>query len=203
MYDTMNGFLWPTGDTECRRLVFAETAKLDKALKYVAHKRVCVQAGGNCGVFPKYLSPLFGMVYSFEPHPENFHCLAHNVPESNVVKLQAALGDRHGMIRLELSERERTNYGAFYMRDGGEIPLLRVDDLDLAACDLLVLDIEGAEAQALRGAASTIRRFHPVIMIEEKGLSSMFDEPAGAAEAWCAANGYSVAERMPRDIIFV
>ena len=195
----MNGFRWPTRDTECRKAVFSETAKLDKALGYVATRQVCVQAGGNCGVFPKHLSPLFRVVYTFEPHPENFHCLAHNVPESNVVKIQAALGEQHGMIHLELTEREKTNYGAFYMRDGGDIPVLLVDDLHLDACDLLVLDIEGAELQALRGAAHTIRKFRPVILLEEKGLSSRYGERP--VERWCSQQGYRVVERMLRDII--
>lgn len=197
----MNGFLWPSKDTECRKVVFSETAKIDKALKHTDKRNVCVQAGGNCGVFPKHLAPLFTTVYTFEPHPDNFHCLAHNVPESNVIKMQAALGERHAMIHLELSEHEETNYGAFYMRDGGSIPVLLVDDLDLDACDLLVLDVEGAEAQALRGAAHTIRRFHPVLLLEEKGLSSKFGEWTGTVEDWCSHQGYKVVERMPRDII--
>lgn len=195
----MNGFRWPTRDTECRKVVFSETAKLDKALKYTDKRGVCVQAGGNCGVFPKHLSPLFRTIYTFEPQPENFHCLACNVPESNVVKIQAALGEQHGMIHLELSEHEKTNYGAFYMRDGGDIPVLLVDDLYLDACDLLVLDIEGAELQALRGAAHAIRKFRPVILLEEKGLSSRYGERP--VERWCSEQGYQVVERLPRDII--
>ena len=201
IFEMINGFLWPSRDTECKKVVFSETAKIDKALRHTNGRAVCVQAGGNCGVFPKYLSPLFGTVYTFEPHPDNFHCLASNVPEANVIKMQAALGERHGMIHMELTEREKTNYGAFYMRDGGDIPVLLVDDLHLDTCDLIILDIEGAEGEALRGAAHTIRRFHPTLLLEEKGLSVRYGK--ASVEEWCVQQGYTVVDRMLRDIILI
>ena len=48
----------------------------------------------------------------------------------------------------------------------GNIPQFMIDDLDLSDCDLIWLDLEGYELQALAGALNTIEKFNPVIMAE-------------------------------------
>jgi len=44
--------------------------------------------------------------------------------------------------------------------------LRAIDDLGLAACHLLKLDIEGMEVEALRGAEQTVRAHRPLIYVE-------------------------------------
>jgi hypothetical protein len=57
--------------------------------------------------------------------------------------------------------------GGFYVNeDSGNTPTLRIDDLNLAYCDFIQLDVEGYQLYALMGAINTIKKFRPVISIE-------------------------------------
>jgi hypothetical protein len=60
------------------------------------------------------------------------------------------------------------------MEGRGAIPTLEVDDFKLSDVDLIMLDIEGSEFRALRGAEATIRRCRPLIVFEDKGLGAQF-----------------------------
>ena len=73
----INGFYWPDHDRDCHPVVPNQLSDLDYALNYTKQNKVCIQAGGNVGVWPKKLSTIFDVVYTFEPDPENFNCLAH------------------------------------------------------------------------------------------------------------------------------
>lgn len=130
-------------------------------------RAVAVQAGGNCGMYPRLLSDHFQLVYTFEPDPLNFLCLTLNCQKDNIIKMQAALGDEHKMIVVNRAPIE--NVGMHQVTDGagyGFIPQLRIDDLVLPACDLIQLDVELYEIFALRGALETINKFKPTIVVE-------------------------------------
>lgn len=132
-------------------------------------RRVIVQAGGNCGAYIKKYAELFDHVYTFEPHPVNFYCLNLNVTEPNVHKFQAAVGYERNLVcvKNDINFGDGTNNaGAYYVREGGNIPTLRIDDLNLQVCDAIQLDIEGFEYFALRGAEETIKRCRPIIVLE-------------------------------------
>ena len=60
------------------------------------------------------------------------------------------------------------NFGAVTVGDseGVEVPLMTVDQLNLARCDLIKVDAEGFEPQTMLGAYKTIEKFKPVIYLE-------------------------------------
>jgi FkbM family methyltransferase len=195
--------LWPMYDRECARAVFGETAKLAPVVELCKKRDVVVQAGGNCGVFPLALSQLFGNVYTFEPDPANFVALAVNTANvPNIVKMQAALGDKPQLVGLINDENE--NCGSLRITFKGIVPTLRIDDLGLFDCDLIYLDIEGRELSALMGARKTIQNKKPVIVIEDKGLSSHYGVPQGAAVLWLQETfNYRVHSKLARDVVLV
>lgn len=208
-YITYKGWLWPRKDRHARKAIIDRKSYEDisRAMPHVTGTRSVVQAGGNCGVWASKLSPLFANVYTFEPDPVNFTALAVNTaPFHNVHRFQCALSDVREHL---LMGRDRAdNVGAY--RIGGTTPTsdgiaaIRLDDLGLAELDLLLLDIEGYEVRALRGARNTIVQCLPVIMIEDKGLDAKHHGiERGAAVAFLEGLGYEVKERVARDVILV
>lgn len=194
----IDGIWWPDEDVECHRVVPGQVKDLEKALKYVKKHDLCVQAGGNVGIWPLYLANIFDEVLTFEPDADNFECLKQNIQfVGNISAHHQAIGKEEGWCGLDKDPR---NAGAHQIIEGGFIPISSIDSFELEACDFIVLDIEGSEPQALEGAKETIKQFKPVIMIEDKGLSERYGVPKGWSESF---PGYTVAEKVHRDVILI
>lgn len=134
-----------------------------------ARKRACVQAGGHVGLWPLRLAPRFRKIYTFECDPLAFEALARNVQGREIAAYPYALGER----------RETKNFSYYTGRTAvgtmedvkaegdlmTQVQVVTIDELeeDVAA---IVLDIEGYEPWALRGARETIERCRPLIMCE-------------------------------------
>lgn len=142
-----------------------QTSHKSKYQMYCRKFDVVVCAGGNQGMYPLLFSSMFKTVYTFEPDPLNFFCLTLNCQTDNVVKMQCALGSSHKMISVQ-RDPTMTNTGTHAVVQGGYIPQLMLDDLDLHDLDLLQLDVEGYEYEVLKGAIRTITMFKPLISVE-------------------------------------
>ena len=199
----IRGYWFPENDTHCHQVVIDSVKDVERALAYVEHKGVAVQAGGNVGTWPKYLAAQFDVVYTAEPEINNFRCLMNNVTEDNIVPLHVAFGQTHELIKVGLTNKERDNTGAYFVDGEGIVPTIRIDDLALKGCDLIQLDIEGYELFALMGGEETIKKYRPVIMLEDKGLSEKYQYQKGAVVKYLEPLGYKLAESIKRDIILV
>jgi len=186
----IDGLWWPDFDVRCRNAVVPEcAAAMSVVLPLVKEKRVCVQAGGNVGVYPLALAKVFDRVITFEPDEDNWLCLRRNVVLPNVMTLEAALGSENGMCGMLRIDTD--NCGSHKTLPGTSIPVRTIDSLALVQCDLIWLDIEGAEADAINGARATIEKFSPIIVLEEKGLGAKADLP-----------GYSRLMRIGNDTVY-
>lgn len=193
------GFDVPIDDVECCEVVFTRVTDLNEAYGFCRKFDIAVQAGGNFGYWPMKLAEKFQTVYTFEPDPVNFSCMCRNIGDiQNIIKIQAGLGHMSDCVELK---RERKNAGAHYVRGKGMLPIIRIDDLALRGCDLIVLDIEGMELNALLGAMATIDAYRPVIHVEDKGLSERYGTEQGKIEEWLSDFGYQVRARPHRDVI--
>jgi len=101
-------------------------------------------------------------VIAFEPSPRNHHLLTMNVALNglNFVEIhQVAAGDSEGKVRFT---ENRINSGNSRVCEAGEVevPVSRLDTVlsSQTAIDLLVMDTEGFEVRALRGAAAILKR---------------------------------------------
>jgi len=159
-----NGWHWPATGDYTWDVVSASLGLHAVIAPYLKQTNVVVQAGGNGGLMVQPFAEKFKYIYTFEPDPVNFYCLTLNVTGSNVHKFQACLGNERAMISLN-TMYENDN-GAFFVQGKGRVPVLRIDDLGLEECDLIQLDIEGFEYQALLGGLDTIKKYKPVIAVE-------------------------------------
>jgi FkbM family methyltransferase len=140
-----------------------ENGTRDKILELTKNRNVAIQAGGHQGLYPRLLSEEFSLVYTFEPHPFNFHCLVNNCQKRNIIKIQAALGKTSGLVDNVFDSQ---NMGMNKVIDGGYIPRLTLDSFAFDAVDLIYLDIEGGETDAIMGAKDLIKKFAPLIVVE-------------------------------------
>lgn len=174
--------------------------------KYVADVRTTVglckqrdqvvQAGGHAGIWPLELAKTFKTVHTFEPEPALFECLKRNTDGTGIKVWDKALGEFVGEVKL----RPHCSAGSWRVSDEqGKVPVkqITVDSLGLTKCNALILDIEGYEPQALRGAAQTIARCRPVIHVE------MLPRAREAIAAVLSEFGYKLYKKIHSDEIHV
>jgi FkbM family methyltransferase len=183
------------GDPHALKFAKRELDNLHAVIKRVPQKRVAVQAGGNQGIWPKYLALWFDRVITFEPDPANFFAMTMNAPEPNIVRHQAALGAAPGRVGLSQARRDDTkgphHSGLVHVEGEGDVERIRLDDLNLAICDLLYLDVEGYELFALKGAVDTLARCRPVVAIEVNQNLRFFGLTPEDIDAFFAAHQYT------------
>lgn len=193
---------WPMGDRKLVQ-VFEHVSDIDRMMTHVSDHRICVQAGGACGVWPLRFSQLFEWVYTFEPQPENYQCLVNNTREAkNIIARHSPLTNDHQGYRVHNDIVERENYGAGYVvPDQTGVQSVRIDDLLLDSCGLIQLDIEGYELDALKGGRETIDAYRPTIVLEEKPLNHVRGDHT-APRKWLEKNfGYELVDKIHRDVI--
>jgi FkbM family methyltransferase len=134
---------------------------------------VVVSAGGNIGAHLIPLSRMAGSVITFEPQVFlREQLLQPNLDMNgctNVTVRPEALGEAHGSASLPTIDYAiPNNFGGMELREQGPcpVPVVPLDSLDLASCAFLMLDIEGFELPALKGARETIKRCRPYLYVE-------------------------------------
>jgi len=170
--ETREGWVWPAEDDVAFRHIRMYIPLLKLAARQAPERRVAVQAGGNAGMYPAILAPMFDRVITFEPEALNFYCLSQNCQNfDNVEAYEGVVGNADNKVGLARragwdGDKECVNTGSIEVHGDGPIPQFRIDDLDLPHLDFLQLDVEGYELKALEGAADTIDKHSPVIMLE-------------------------------------
>jgi FkbM family methyltransferase len=133
-----------------------------------------VDVGANIGVFSLWAERRGADVTAFEPEPRTFASLVMNVAGRRISPRQAALvGEPAPTVRLYLSELDSTRHTAVGkeiesgepLRDYVDVPTVTLADVVGSGCDLLKLDCEGTEFEALLGADDdTLRRAQRIIL---------------------------------------
>lgn len=68
------------------------------------------------------------------------------------------------------------------------VPTIAIDDIPKTACDLIWVDVEGAELQVMQGATLTVEQFHPQLIIECHEVEHRL-----WLQAWLNRAGYNTA----------
>ena len=195
------GWAVPDADQCCIQAALAEVCDLGASLDLCKQFRAAIQAGGNLGVYPMALAQKFQRVYTVEPDAANYEALAINTAsQPRVVIRRAAFGQDHSKAAIDQIYPD--NIGAHQIKEGNEFDVLPIDSLGVTDCDLLQLDVEGSEHQAILGAISTIEASWPVITLELKGHGERYGYTDDDTINLLASMGYKIADRVNRDVIF-
>lgn len=197
------GLWWPTRKGTSG--IFRDAVHIDEFLNNVPRKRVTVQAGGCVGLYPIRIAKQFGLVHTFEPHPETFECLELNTKDiANIILHRACLGDKPGLATMKImrgvgSHQIDAEHAASKHQTPSrtiEVQQSTIDGLGLDECDLIWLDVEGYEIQVLDGAKETIRRFRPAVIIEKAGRGP-------SSIPWLRVHGYRQIMKINKDHMFL
>jgi FkbM family methyltransferase len=134
-----------------------------------------VHAGTFFGdMLPTFSRASAHRVHAFEPVLENY-VLAKLCVEANdlhnVVLLNAAVGSEVDIVKIDTGPQKGSHRGGTSkIGDMGQLTsMIPIDSLGLSDVSIIQLDVEGFELNALQGAAETIERSSPIIMIEDNG----------------------------------
>ena len=137
-----------------------------------------VEVGANIGTHSVPLARACapGPLYLFEPQQRVFQILCANLALNevkNAIAYPEASGEAAGLVVIPpLDYGAEFNFGGVSVHEEGEgawglkVRATPLDSLDLAACHVIKIDVEGFEAQVLRGAAATIAKHRPVLYVE-------------------------------------
>lgn len=128
--------------------------------------------GTHCVFFGQKVGPN-GFVYAIEPQRNIFNLLCANVAMNNLLNVKcinAAAADKASIAHFPiLDPGAKQNFGAIGIDkfDTGEsIETITIDSLKLSRCNLIKIDVEGFQAKVLKGASETIKKFRPILYVE-------------------------------------
>jgi len=155
--------------------------KLRAAMEHVKQFRTAVDVGSHVGFWSMHLAPKFAHLHAFEPIAEYRECFLRNLHPQlsagiDVALYDCALGNKSGPVTLS---RNPTVSGDTWIRperypvaagrvDEGGVNMRTLDSFELRDVDFLKVDCEGYEYFVLLGAADTLARCKPCVIVEQK-----------------------------------
>lgn len=165
-----------------------------------------VDVGAADGVYTWYLSRLASFCVAFEANPESANRIRRRVPSATVYAVALSDGEGETCLRIPVVKgvplegwatiEAENRFGPLDSQDVRSRPvaLRTLDSYVLQNVGFIKIDVEGHELAVLRGAADTIHRWRPTILIEVEDRHR-----AGAVESvqtWFQQAGYAVS-RVP------
>jgi FkbM family methyltransferase len=190
----INDDWWPDRDEGCHRVSY-DLNGADIASSYCEKHDLVIQAGGNVGVWPRFLRGLFSNVWTFEPSAENYQLMLKNLSGLDVRMWHAALGARTGSCSMTLNPR---NCGDDRTAPGLEVEVIAIDSLGVNP-DLIYLDVQGDELAVLQGAQETLSRCKPIVAFEHY---APYVEERGDPVALLLGLGYARVDSYGHDEIY-
>ena len=141
--------------------------------KVIRSDMVVVDIGANVGIYTLHALKAGAEVYAFEPTPETFNILLHNVAlngfeySPKVHLYNSAVSDREEMTEFAVVSNSCGHNSMFRENKDDKIirvPTVRLDDtLDGIKIDCFKVDVEGAEMLVLNGMESLLKNNASVV----------------------------------------
>ena len=146
---------------------------------------VVIDGGAHVGLFTRgALAAGASKVVTFEVTPKALLCLRRNmakeIAEGKVVVVDKGVWHEEATLPLVIVDGcSVCNSVTHQLPAAVDVPLTTIDHaaeaLKLERVDFIKLDIENAEANALRGAARTLRRFHPRVAVALENAKNRYE----------------------------
>ena len=141
----------------------------DWAMPYVKQFRTYIDIGAHDGDTCIDLVDTFQRVYAFEPNPESIKA----IPDT-IKKFPFALGNKKEELVLTIPDNGYNNnkHGSIVRHQSGirqySVSVKTLDGFEFKEVDLIKIDVEGMELQALEGSMQTLMKWRPVVLFENK-----------------------------------
>jgi hypothetical protein len=112
-----------------------------------------------------------------------------------------ALGKEDSFISMEI---DRSNSGKTHIKNENithEIPIKKLDDFNFTRVDFIKIDVEGYEEFVIQGGLETLKKNHPLIIIEQKSGSDRYGLEKYGAIKELEFIGAKVIDRVVDDFI--
>ena len=165
--------------------------ELKTILEFINEGDVIFDIGANIGCFSVPFAKKVGSngkVYAFEPQKFIFNLLKENVECNELKNLQIfnnAIGDANTILELnDFDYSQSGNFGGITLTENydnsvcakikgtkkNKIKTLTLNNfLNLKKCNFLKIDVELMESNVLKGAKEFIKKFRPIIWMENLG----------------------------------
>lgn len=143
--------------------------ELKETIKYC--NGTVLDIGANIGTHALEYARHAKHVFAFEPQPILFNMLCANIALNcleNIWTSRTAAGNYTGIVSMpRIDYTETGNFGGWHVGDGADTCYIRmVDEFEFKNVSLIKVDVEGMEQEVLEGALSTIKRYKPILYIE-------------------------------------
>jgi FkbM family methyltransferase len=192
LWTTSLGEFWAPLKADLHFMLMLQTEATLNVYRFGKHK-VVLDCGANIGFATRQaLANGAELVIGFEPCPENGDCYSRNF-EKEIASGRVVLyrkGVWSSISRVFLGISETANPGSPSIRPADEndekekdsglwIDTTTIDAIvqahALKSVDFIKMDIEGAEVEALTGAAETIRKFRPFIGLGTEHTDDIYE----------------------------
>ena len=140
-----------------------------RSIGLCSKRGTALDIGANVGLWSRDLVDNFSKVVAFEPVAVFRECLEKNVNGANFFISPLALGDHDTQATMIITEG---NSGHSHLDPAtlgtGDVQVVKLDNLNMEDVDYIKIDCEGYEYRVLQGAEQTVKRWRPIIVVEQK-----------------------------------
>ncbi len=164
--------------------------------------------GANIGNHTVYFGKMMGVgrVLCFEPQPVCYATLTTNIDlnglSNHATAYNCMVGAVTGNGRIARFNSRNLGGTAFEPAVDGTVPMFALDDVisadDLAALDLIKIDVEGMQGEVLKGAEGVLDARKPALWVEILEKDRAYAETA----AFLGRFGYKAEKLGPNDFLF-
>jgi FkbM family methyltransferase len=179
-------------------------SKVINSLEKCEYLGFAIDIGANVGLWTRILADRFRTVSAIEPMPENLECLHSNTNEYGNVEIHPLAISKHiGLLSMKYMEGIASANVCMYDDKDIEVPCKKLDDFGFRDVDFIKVDAEGYEKTILESGEFTVKKYRPVITVEQKKGTVKYDGYKFAAVSLLSSWGMTVAWEDHGDICMI